>query len=75
MPVYEYTCEECSNCYEALVREADAEGRVTCPKCGSTRKRRLLSVFAAASGGHITSAGGGGCSSCGQSSCGSCSHR
>jgi len=44
MPLFEYDCEECGHRFEALVFRPDEE--VECPKCGSTRARKLLSTFA-----------------------------
>ena len=46
MPIYEYTCDACRNGFEELVRKMSAEDRPACPKCGSTRTARKLSVFA-----------------------------
>jgi putative FmdB family regulatory protein len=42
MPIYEFECEECANRFEELVPGEAAE--VACPRCGSTRVRRLMSA-------------------------------
>jgi putative FmdB family regulatory protein len=42
MPIYEFECEECGNRFEELVPSEAAE--VACPRCGSTRTRRLMSA-------------------------------
>ena len=46
MPIYEYTCESCSNKFEQLVRTMSGEPKAKCPECGSTKTARSLSVFA-----------------------------
>ena len=50
MPIYEFTCETCSEDFETLVRSSDWEGEVECPGCGSEKLEKRLSVFAAGSG-------------------------
>ncbi len=47
MPLYEYLCLQCNSQNEVLIRNADE--RATCPKCGSKKMNRLLSVVAAPS--------------------------
>jgi putative FmdB family regulatory protein len=44
MPIYEYTCDNCSSRFEFLVRRDE---RPACPECGSRRLDKLLSVPAA----------------------------
>jgi len=48
MPNYEFRCEKCSVVFEKLVSydEKDVYPTVTCPKCGSTNKKKLCSSFA-----------------------------
>jgi len=57
MPIYEYQCEACDNCFEKLVFTSD-KGDIVCPCCGSGKTRKLLSA------GSIMTAsdGGGSCS-------------
>ncbi|GAP35506.1 FmdB family zinc ribbon protein [Piscinibacter sakaiensis] len=43
MPIYEYACEDCHHGFEALVRHDTVPA---CPRCGSTRLNKQLSVFA-----------------------------
>ena len=43
MPIYEYTCRDCANEFEALVRTGTVP---TCPACGSVELEKQLSVFA-----------------------------
>ena len=50
MPLYEYQCEPCDHTFETLIR---GNGDVPhCPKCGSVKVAKLLSVPAAAQTGH-----------------------
>ena len=46
MPVYEFECEECGGRTEELVPAETHD--LACPKCGSTRTRRLLSLVSPA---------------------------
>lgn len=46
MPVYEYTCRACENKFEQLVRTMNGGDQFNCPKCGSAKTARALSVFA-----------------------------
>ena len=45
MPMYEYMCVVCGSVHEKLVPSAQADAPQACPKCGSDRSRRQLSVF------------------------------
>ena len=44
MPLYEYECDQCHQQAEVLVRGSE---KPTCPKCGSVKLTKLLSVPAA----------------------------
>lgn len=46
MPIYEYTCRQCDAKFEQLVRSMSGQEKLNCPKCGSARTARALSVFA-----------------------------
>jgi putative FmdB family regulatory protein len=46
MPIYEYHCEECGQESELLV---SAHAQPDCPKCGSQKMSKLLSIVAAPS--------------------------
>ena len=48
MPLYEFHCQKCEKDSELLVRSN--RERAACPKCGSTRLTRKLSVFASKAG-------------------------
>jgi putative FmdB family regulatory protein len=41
MPMYEYSCQECTHTFETLVFTGD---KAECPKCHSDHLERLLSV-------------------------------
>jgi len=74
MPLYEYSCRDCSKRFEQLLfgREKPA-----CPNCHGADLEKLLSTFAVGAGGaasfgaargpEVSGAGGsaGGCGSCG----------
>jgi putative FmdB family regulatory protein len=44
MPIYEYHCESCKREVEVLVRGAE---KPECPRCGSQKMEKQLSVSAA----------------------------
>ncbi|MEK9773712.1 MAG: zinc ribbon domain-containing protein [Opitutae bacterium] len=50
MPLYEFSCLDCSTDSEQLVRSSDWEGQAKCPECGSVKLEKKLSVFAASAG-------------------------
>jgi len=57
MPVYEYTCRECNEKFEQLVRTMSGDQKFKCPKCGSAQTARALSVFAVGAEGAAKSSG------------------
>lgn len=73
MPIYEYRCSACEADFEELVRTSSAEKSVACPKCGSRKISRKLSVFAARETAPcgVTSGTPGPCGRCGNAA-GSC---
>lgn len=69
MPIYEFHCEKCGQDSEILVRSSEWQGTL-CPRCGSTKLQKKLSVFASATAaGDAASSpcgnGGGSCCCCG----------
>jgi putative FmdB family regulatory protein len=58
MPIYEYTCTECSNQFEKFVRSMNSTVEVKCPECGGDHVKKGWSAFAtsAPSGGYDASA-------------------
>jgi putative FmdB family regulatory protein len=49
MPLYEYTCEQCDNEFELLIRSSNDQP--ACPTCGTKKVTKQLSVPAAHVGG------------------------
>jgi len=47
MPIYDFVCADCSECFEELVKSSSDSAGVSCSKCGSARVERQLGVFAA----------------------------
>lgn len=45
MPLYDYHCDACDKQFELLVRSADVS---TCPTCGTSKIKRLISGIAPA---------------------------
>jgi len=73
MPVYEYYCRDCKTKFEALRPMSKADAPIACKQCEGKHTRRMLSQFAAHSGGKaVAGTGGGGCASCGGGSCSTC---
>ena len=50
MPIYEYQCESCQNCFEKLVFESD-DPAVVCPCCGTPQVKKLVSAAGFIGGG------------------------
>jgi putative FmdB family regulatory protein len=46
VPIYEYTCQKCQTKFEKLIRSMSNGEKIECPKCGSSKTARALSVFA-----------------------------
>lgn len=66
MPIYEYTCSECGERFEVLVRGST---KPECPHCRSRSLQRELSAFAVGSAPAASEPAA--CSSCGKAP-GSC---
>jgi len=45
MPIYEYRCGECGEKFELFVRSASQQATATCPRCGSQKVRKAISLF------------------------------
>jgi putative FmdB family regulatory protein len=74
MPLYEYSCRDCSAEFELLIRASE---KPSCPECASERLEKLLSAPAAHTGGSrdlpmCQPMPGDGCGlpQCGQGGCG-----
>ena len=72
MPIYEYYCQDCGKKFEVMRAFKDADAPVACDTCHSQHTSRLLSMFAAQSGGKSVAGGGSSCSSCSGGSCTTC---
>jgi putative FmdB family regulatory protein len=46
MPIYEYTCQDCSRLTSVFVRKIDAPHDAACQHCGSPRLKRAVSRVA-----------------------------
>ena len=55
MPIYEYRCKECEERFEQLVPLRAEHPPVTCPRCGTSEIRKLLSTFATTENNRSTS--------------------
>jgi len=45
MPIYEYRCEECDADFELFIRSLSQPADPTCPKCGSHKVKKAISLF------------------------------
>jgi len=50
MPIYEFRCLACNECFEFLVRNKDEQVEMRCPRCKSEDFERVLSVACHAMG-------------------------
>ena len=50
MPIFEYKCQDCSERFEEFFLN-NKQAEPDCPHCGGAEVRRLISAFAAKSGG------------------------
>lgn len=65
MPVFEYKCKDCGSKYDMFHKSSLNQEEVTCPKCGSTKNKKLFSAFATANsseGDFSSSCASGNCS-------------
>jgi putative FmdB family regulatory protein len=61
MPIYEYHCNACENCFEVLVFPGDSE-KIHCPSCRSedvSRQMSCVSIGGGGSGADCKSGSGG----------------
>jgi putative FmdB family regulatory protein len=76
MPIYEYICEKCGENFEDLVF---GDKTPSCPKCGNTKTKKLLSCpcIHGSSSDDVTfdaPAQSSGCGCCAGGHCASCGH-
>lgn len=43
MPIYEFKCSSCNECFEILVLKKEEEVEARCPKCGCEEFERVMS--------------------------------
>jgi putative FmdB family regulatory protein len=65
MPIYEYKCNNCGNCFERIVFASDDESSFECDKCGKKDIERLVSAFSRVNSGQEGGSLSTGCSSSG----------
>jgi putative FmdB family regulatory protein len=72
MPIYEFYCESCEERFEKMTSMGSRDEKTACPKCGSKKTGRKLSVVGVgkASGPGEMPGGGGGHVHSGMCGCG-----
>jgi putative FmdB family regulatory protein len=45
MPIFEYKCSDCETKFEVLHKSSANKDDVSCPKCNSTKNKKLFSSF------------------------------
>ena len=45
MHVYEYQCDDCGERFELFLRSVARQASAMCPKCGSPKGRKAISLF------------------------------
>jgi putative FmdB family regulatory protein len=59
MPLYEFRCLRCDECFEILVMKQEEQVELRCPKCKSEEFERVLSVSCYSMGSEASRSGGG----------------
>ena len=59
MPLYEFRCLKCNECFEFLVMKKEEQVELRCPKCKSEDFERILSVSGHCIGGDAAKGEGG----------------
>ena len=44
MPLYDFSCQDCQQTFEKIVRTSDEQDGIACPTCSSHKVEKLLSV-------------------------------
>ena len=57
MPIYEYRCEACGEGFEVFVRSTSGKADPACPKCGSRKVKKAISLFGVAGTTRSTTSG------------------
>lgn len=75
MPIYEFKCQSCGRRFEKLCSLGEKGEGFSCPACGASGPRRVMSGFVSHGAGQDSgSSGGSGCAGCSSTNCGSCGH-
>jgi putative FmdB family regulatory protein len=45
MPLYDFACRKCGHEYEAILKIADPDDHLECPKCGAKDSKKLATAF------------------------------
>jgi len=61
VPIYEYRCSRCGECFERIQGVAEKDSPLACPKCGADRPERILSAFSCGGGRGMESGAGSSC--------------
>jgi len=51
MPIFEFECSDCDREFEELIFNTSAVSEVKCPKCGSSKVSKKISMFASKAAG------------------------
>lgn len=71
MPIFEYHCQSCEDDFEQIV--FNAQTKVKCPHCKSSKVNKKISAFSFKSGSKfVASSSSGGCGSCSSHHCSTC---
>jgi putative FmdB family regulatory protein len=58
MPIYEFRCLKCDECFELLIMKTDDQVEMRCPKCASEDFERVLSASCHSMGGNSSESQG-----------------
>ncbi len=65
MPIYEYKCQNCKAKFEEIVLPCNKDRKITCPGCGKSRVKKIVSKFVSQNKDSLSSSScSSGCSSC-----------
>ena len=67
MPIYEYVCRKCKECFEYMIFSSNDSKTISCPSCGSHDVEKIMSVFSCRGGDIRGSASAESMGTCGSS--------
>jgi putative FmdB family regulatory protein len=62
VPIYEYRCSQCGQCFEVIHGASEKGSKIACPKCGASNPQRIMSAFSCGGGKGVESGAGPSCS-------------